>query len=123
MRLLHVYSHGHPTFLTKIAMEYMIDPVRIYVGFEAIVGSNGENSIDDSLSANKRVSQTVEVIEDRARESRLRALLNQYHGKRNNRVLVFALYKKEDSRQQESSCSHSSIITIQGRILPIIDCN
>jgi ATP-dependent RNA helicase DBP3 len=79
-------------------MEYMIDPVRIYVGFEAIVGSNGENSIDDSLSANKRVSQTVEVIEDRARESRLRALLNQYHGKRNNRVLVFALYKKEAER-------------------------
>ncbi len=117
----------------------MIDPVRIYVGFEAIVGSNGENSIDDSLSANKRVSQTVEVIEDRARESRLRALLNQYHGKRNNRVLVFALYKKEaerlehqlrkrqvvllDSRQQEPRCSHSSIVTVQGRILSIIDCN
>jgi len=93
-----MFSATWPAAIQQIAMEYMIDPVRIYVGFEAIVGSNGENSIDDSLSANKRVSQTVEVIEDRARESRLRALLNQYHGKRNNRVLVFALYKKEAER-------------------------
>jgi ATP-dependent RNA helicase DBP3 len=93
-----MFSATWPAAIQKIAMEFMIDPIRIYVGFEAIVGSNGENAIDDSLSANKRVSQTVEVIEDRARESRLRALLNQYHGKRNNRVLVFALYKKEAER-------------------------
>jgi ATP-dependent RNA helicase DBP3 len=97
-----MFSATWPAAIQNIAMEYMIDPVRIYVGFEAIVGSNGENSMDDSLSANKRVAQTVEVIEDRARESRLRQLLEQYHGKRNNRVLVFALYKKEAERLENS---------------------
>lgn len=81
-------------------MDFMVDPICIYVGFESIVGSNGEDAIDDSLSANKRVTQSVEVIEDRAREPRLRELLNQHtRGKhKNDRVLVFALYKKEASR-------------------------
>ena len=78
----------------------MIDPICIYVGFESILGSNGENSIDDALSANKRVAQTVEVIEDRAREQRLMELLKRYaSGKRSgDRILVFALYKKEAAR-------------------------
>jgi ATP-dependent RNA helicase DBP3 len=98
-----MFSATWPAAIQNIAMEYMIDPVRIYVGFEAIVGSNGENAIDDSLCANKRVAQTVEVIDDRARESRLRQLLEQYHGnKRDNRVLVFALYKKEAERLEYS---------------------
>merc|ERR1712194_228199 len=46
------------------------------------------------------MTQSVEVIEDRAREPRLRELLNQHtRGKhKNDRVLVFALYKKEASR-------------------------
>lgn len=70
------------------------------MGFESIVGSNGENSIDDALSANKRVAQSVEVIEDRAREQRLSELLKKYaSGKRGkDRILVFALYKKEAAR-------------------------
>ena len=79
----------------------MVNPVRVYVGFEAIVGSNGENSVDDSLSANKRVEQRVEVIEDRPREQRLRQLLRQYSGKK-ERILIFGLYKKEAERLEFS---------------------
>ncbi len=97
-----MFSATWPAVIQKIAMEYMVNPVRVYVGFEAIVGSNGENSIDDSLSANKRVTQTVEVIEDRARGPRLRQLLQKYsknHSKKNPyRILIFALYKKEAAR-------------------------
>lgn len=95
-----MFSATWPAAIQKLAMEFMVSPVCIYVGFESIVGSNGENAIDDSLSANKRVTQTVEVIEDRAREPRLRELLKKYtSGKRkNDRVLVFALYKKEAAR-------------------------
>lgn len=93
-----MFSATWPAAIQRIAMEYMVDPVRIYVGFESIVGSNGEGGVDDSLSANKRVKQYVEVIEDRAREARLRELLNKVHGNRKNRVLVFALYKKEAER-------------------------
>jgi ATP-dependent RNA helicase DBP3 len=97
-----MFSATWPAAIQKIALEYMVDPVRVYVGFEAIVGSNGEDAVDDSLSANKRVSQTVEVIEDRAREARLFELLKKYtknHSKSEPyRVLIFALYKKEASR-------------------------
>ena len=93
-----MFSATWPAAIQKIALDYMVDPVRIYVGFESIVGSNGEGGMDDSLSANKRVKQTVEVIEDRAREARLRQLLQKHHAKRNNRILIFALYKKEAER-------------------------
>ena len=40
----------------------------------------------------------VEVIEPAARDKRLEALLAKYHGSRANRVLIFALYKKEAAR-------------------------
>jgi len=95
-----MFSATWPAVIQQLAMEFMIDPVCIYVGFESILGSNGENSIDDALSANKRVAQSVEVIEDRAREQRLSELLKKYaSGKRSkDRILVFALYKKEAAR-------------------------
>ncbi|EED93878.1 atp-dependent RNA helicase, partial [Thalassiosira pseudonana CCMP1335] len=95
-----MFSATWPAAIQQLALEFMMEPICIYVGFESIVGSNGENSIDDSLSANKRVSQTVEVIEDRAREERLRELIKKYTGgkRKNDRILVFALYKKEAAR-------------------------
>jgi ATP-dependent RNA helicase DBP3 len=95
-----MFSATWPAAIQQLALEFMIDPICIYVGFESILGSNGENSIDDALSANKRVAQTVEVIEDRAREQRLMELLKKYaSGKRiRDRILVFALYKKEAAR-------------------------
>ena len=92
-----MFSATWPAAIQEIAMNYMVDPIRLYVGFEGITGSNGENCVDDSLSANKRVNQIVEVIEDRPRENRLRELLRKYQ-KKNQRILVFALYKKEVER-------------------------
>mmetsp|Transcript_13532 Transcript_13532/g.15509 ORF Transcript_13532/g.15509 Transcript_13532/m.15509 type:complete len:585 (+) Transcript_13532:148-1902(+) len=98
-----MFSATWPAAIQKIALEFMSNPIRTYVGFEAIVGSNGENAIDDSLSANKRVAQTVEVIDDRAREERLKQLLKKYQGDHcQNRILVFALYKKEAERLEFS---------------------
>jgi len=96
-----MFSATWPAAIQEIALNYMVDPVRLYVGFEGIVGSNGENSIDDSLSANKRVTQTIEVIEDRARENRLREILRSRQNKK-QRILVFALYKKEAERLEYS---------------------
>lgn len=98
-----MFSATWPAAIQKIAMDYMVDPVRVYVGFESLVGSNdGTGMVDDSLSANQRVTQIVEVVEDRQRESRLRQLLQKVHAKRNNRILVFALYKKEAERLELS---------------------
>jgi ATP-dependent RNA helicase DBP3 len=95
-----MFSATWPAAIQEIALNYMVDPVRIYVGFEAIVGSNGENCVDDALTANKRVTQKVEVIEDRERGQRLRQLLSQF-GKK-DRILIFALYKLEAERIESS---------------------
>jgi ATP-dependent RNA helicase DBP3 len=103
--------------------------VRVYVGFESVVkerpanpdggstegaassaGGDADGSasdemvvVDDALSANKRVKQTIEVMEDHQRESRLRTLLSQVPKQKSakgepHRVLVFCLYKKEAER-------------------------
>ena len=103
-----MFSATWPAAIQNIALEYMKDPIRVYVGFEAITGSNDSKSdtfcgVDDSLSANKRVQQIVEVIEDRQRFGRLREVLKQVHSgsKKNDRVLVFALYKLEAERLEK----------------------
>lgn len=126
-RQTSMFSATWPAAIQQLASEYMVDPVRVYVGFEPIVGSGGTegdtdngdagahtSGVDDSLSANKRVKQIVEVIEDRARESRLRQLLQEYTSANNNknatteghlehdRILVFALYKKEAERLENT---------------------
>ncbi|VAI15050.1 unnamed protein product [Triticum turgidum subsp. durum] len=43
-------------------------------------------------------SESNKVLDDRARDSRLVALLDKYHRAQSNRVLVFVLYKKEAGR-------------------------
>lgn len=112
-----MFSATWPAAIQKIALEYMVNPVRVYVGFEAIVGSNGEGVMDDSLSANKRVTQIIEVIEDRAREARLNSLLQKYakkHSKKSPyRILIFALYKKEAARLESNLArvGYSGLVT------------
>lgn len=97
-----MFSATWPAAIQNIAMEFMSDPVRVYVGYESIVGDDSDGIIpDDSLSANKRVKQIVEVIEDRQRDTRLRQLLREMHDGK-NRVLIFALYKKEAERLEFS---------------------
>ena len=51
----------------------------------------------EDLAAGRKVTQIVEVVEERSRDSRLQRLLTTYH-KNNNRILVFVLYKKEADR-------------------------
>jgi len=109
-----MFSATWPAAIQEIASDYMNDPVRVYVGFESITtncdsdgNATGADSdaagqlavVDDSLSANKRVEQIVQVIDDHERPSRLRDILRKVHGpKTRDRVLVFALYKKEAER-------------------------
>jgi ATP-dependent RNA helicase DBP3 len=97
-----MFSATWPVAIRNIAMEFMSDPVRVYVGFEAIVSDESDGiTPDDSLSANKRVQLLVEVVEDRQRDARLRQILKQVHDGK-NRVLIFALYKKEAERLEFS---------------------
>ena len=51
----------------------------------------------EDLAAGRKVTQIVEVVEERSRDARLQKLLTKYH-KNNNRILIFVLYKKEADR-------------------------
>ncbi|CAN7030721.1 hypothetical protein IGI04_030442 [Brassica rapa subsp. trilocularis] len=75
-----------PMEVHKLAQEFMDpNPVKVVIG-----------SVD--LAANHDVLQIIEVLDDRARDQRLVALLEKYHKSQKNRVLVFALYKVEADR-------------------------
>jgi len=76
-----LFSATWPVAIQALAGEFLENPVKVTIGGE-------------DLSSNKRVQQVVEVVGEFEREGRLRGLLTQYHGRRDNRVLVFALYKK-----------------------------
>ena len=111
-----MFSATWPAIIQQIALEYMVNPIRVYVGFDTIKGGNGEG-MDDALSANKRVAQTVEVIDDYAREARLTALLQKNfktNTKKNPyRILIFALYKKEAARLETTLArsGYSGLVT------------
>jgi ATP-dependent RNA helicase DBP3 len=68
----------------------MNSPVRITIGDN----QSGE------LRANVRIKQLVEVLDPHAKEQRLLQLLRQYQSGKNkdDRILVFCLYKKEAMR-------------------------
>merc|ERR1712083_713595 len=71
------------------AHEFLKSPIRCTVGSE-------------DLAAGTRISQIVEVVEDMAREGKLKKLLEKYHSTRKNRVLIFVLYKKEAARLESN---------------------
>ncbi|GMN40819.1 hypothetical protein TIFTF001_010049 [Ficus carica] len=85
-RQMVMFSATWPLSVHQLAQEFMDpNPVKVVVGSE-------------DLAANHDVMQIVEVLDDRARDARLVALLEKYHKSQKNRVLVFVLYKVEATR-------------------------
>eukprot|EP00126_Sphaerothecum_destruens_P004820 Sdes_comp18400_c0_seq1m8236 len=83
-----MFSATWPVEIRKLAQEFLTDPVRVTIG-------------SAELNANSNVSQFVEVVDPKAKDQKLIALLNNYHRSRNNRVIVFVLYKKEAVRVEQ----------------------
>ncbi|KAI1419290.1 P-loop containing nucleoside triphosphate hydrolase protein [Xylaria sp. FL1777] len=81
-----MFTATWPQSVQALALSFMLSPVRIQIG--------GNESGD--LQANTRIEQRVEVVEQRAKEGRLLQLLKAHP--KNERVLVFCLYKKEATR-------------------------
>ena len=79
-----MFTATWPDSVRTLASEFLDRPVRVNVGSQ-------------ELAANVRVSQTVEVLEEHAKSKRLPQLLQKYHTG-SNRILIFALYKKEAAR-------------------------
>ena len=80
-----MFTATWPDSVRTLASEFLSSPIRVNVGSQ-------------DLAANKRITQVVEVVEQEEKERKLPQLLQRYHASRANRVLVFALYKKEAAR-------------------------
>jgi len=96
-----MFTATWPTSVRGLAEGYMIDPIKVTIGARMRAGeedSNGNGTIE--LQANIRIAQTVEVVDPRGKEQRLLELLKeaQKGSAKNDRILVFCLYKKEAVR-------------------------
>ncbi|KAI1495971.1 P-loop containing nucleoside triphosphate hydrolase protein [Biscogniauxia marginata] len=81
-----MFTATWPQSVQALASTFMRSPVKIQIG--------GNESGD--LQANSRIEQHVEVVDPRSKENRVLQLLKAQP--KNERVLVFCLYKKEATR-------------------------
>ncbi|KAI8964261.1 DEAD-domain-containing protein [Daldinia sp. FL1419] len=81
-----MFTATWPQSVQALASTFMVSPVKIRIG--------GNESGD--LQANTRIEQRVEVVDPRGKETRLLQLLKAQP--KDERVLVFCLYKKEATR-------------------------
>ncbi|KAI4600873.1 RNA-dependent ATPase [Pestalotiopsis sp. 9143b] len=81
-----MFTATWPMSVQALASTFMVSPVRITIG----------NNEAGDLKANARIAQSVEVVDPRDKEQRLLQILKAQP--RNERVLVFCLYKKEATR-------------------------
>jgi ATP-dependent RNA helicase DBP3 len=83
----------------------MVNPVKITIGGRAKFDEDGNVSGSGALElqANTRITQKVEVVDPRGKEFRLFELLKeaQKGAKKDDRILVFCLYKKECTRVEQ----------------------
>ena len=79
-----MFTATWPKEVRELAATFMNKAVKVSIGNR------------DELAANKRITQTVEVMDPRDKERRLLQLLRQYGS--DQKILVFALYKKEATR-------------------------
>ncbi|KAG8676757.1 RNA-dependent ATPase [Fusarium poae] len=91
-----MFTATWPQSVQTLASTFMVSPVKI------AIGSGGKETAGGAveLQANARISQTVEVVEPRGKEFRLLEILKEHQqgSKKNDRILVFCLYKKEATR-------------------------
>ncbi|EFY88617.1 RNA-dependent ATPase [Metarhizium acridum] len=91
-----MFTATWPQSVQALASTFMVDPVKITIGSGGKETENG--SVE--LQANTRITQKVEVVDPKDKEFRLLQILKQHQqGKqKNDRILVFCLYKKEATR-------------------------
>lgn len=88
-----MFTATWPKSIRDLAATFMKEPVKITIG---------RNDTEDSgeLRANNRIVQKVEVMDGALKQQRLLQVLKEHTAgsKRNDRILVFCLYKKEAQR-------------------------
>ena len=91
-----MFTATWPQSIRNLAATFMTDPVKVTIGRDA----DGD---DGHLRANTRITQSVEVMDGYDKQNRLIQLLaeNQKGAKKQDKILVFCLYKKEATRIEE----------------------
>lgn len=89
-----MFTATWPKSVQELASTFMRSPVKITIG----------DNPTGELRANTRITQTVEVVEPRDKEYRLFQILKEHTAgsKKNDRILIFCLYKKEATRVEET---------------------
>jgi ATP-dependent RNA helicase DBP3 len=88
-----MFTATWPPSIRELAATFMTKPVKIIIG----------DNPDGELRANTRIEQIVEVVQPSDKNFRLLQLLKEHQSgkKKNDRILVFCLYKKEAARVEE----------------------
>ncbi|KAK4947087.1 RNA-dependent ATPase [Elasticomyces elasticus] len=89
-----MFTATWPPSVRELADTFMKEPVKVTIG---------ENNASGELRANARIVQEIEVTTQVDKQPRLIQLLKQYQSgqNKNDRILVFCLYKKEATRIEE----------------------
>ncbi|EKG09337.1 RNA helicase ATP-dependent DEAD-box conserved site [Macrophomina phaseolina MS6] len=89
-----MFTATWPKSVQELASTFMKSPVKITIG----------DNPTGELRANTRITQTVEVVDPRDKEYRLTQILKEHTAgsKKNDRILIFCLYKKEATRVEET---------------------
>lgn len=100
-----MFTATWPTSVRSLAESFMVTPVKITIGGRAKFDEDGNATGGGvlELQANTRITQKVEVVDPRGKEFRLFELLKeaQKGAKKDDRILVFCLYKKECTRVEQ----------------------
>ncbi|KAK3985403.1 P-loop containing nucleoside triphosphate hydrolase protein [Cladorrhinum sp. PSN332] len=98
-----MFTATWPFSVQSLAESFMVNPARVTIGNRTRAGEEGTGSGSVELQANSRIEQKVEVVDPRGKEQRLLELLReaQRGSGKDDRILVFALYKKECTRVEE----------------------
>ncbi|KAK9376072.1 P-loop containing nucleoside triphosphate hydrolase protein [Lipomyces chichibuensis] len=88
-----MFTATWPRSVRDLASQFLKNPVKVMIGDR-----------ESELKANARIEQVVEVMDPRQKEQRLLQLLRQYQSgaNQNDKILIFALYKKEAARVERS---------------------
>jgi ATP-dependent RNA helicase DBP3 len=88
-----MFTATWPPSIRELAATFMQKPVKIIIG----------DNPDGELRANTRIDQRVEVVQPNDKNFRLLQLLKEHQSgkKKNDRILVFCLYKKEAARVED----------------------
>ena len=90
-----MFTATWPPSIRDLAATFLLNPVHISIGLDNPQGD---------LRANTRITQSVEVIDPRSKESRLMQIIKDHQSgaSKDDRILVFCLYKKEAQRVESS---------------------